>query len=225
MINYTLTRSKRKTIGIYISRGTVEVRAPLKYPQSEIDSFVISKQKWIQDKLAIFQKRAEDKKTFTITYGSKIPFRGAMYPIVAREGGEAWFDGTYFYVPKKLDDFQIKKACIETYRIIAKLHIVSRIIAFVPYIGDAPNAVNINNAKTRWGSCSSKKNLNFSWRLIMGDDDIIDYVVVHELAHLLHMNHSAAFWSIVESVLPDYRQRQIKLKDLHHRLSAEDWDL
>ena len=87
-----------------------------------------------------------------------------------------------------------------------------------------PTAIKINGAKTRWGSCSAKKSLNFSWRLIMADDDVIDYVVVHELAHIAEMNHSARFWALVEGALPDYQSRKAKLKALQQRLSIEDWE-
>ncbi|MDR2568929.1 MAG: M48 family metallopeptidase, partial [Oscillospiraceae bacterium] len=75
-----------------------------------------------------------------------------------------------------------------------------------------------------WGSCSAKKSLNFSWRLIMADEDVIDYVVVHELAHLIEMNHSVRFWAVVERVLPDYRERQKWLRELQRKLNVEDWD-
>ena len=90
-------------------------------------------------------------------------------------------------------------------------------------MGVTPIAVKINSAMRRWGSCSSRMSLNFSWRLIMADDAIIDYVVVHELAHIKEMNHSARFWAVVESVLPDFRERKRKLKELQSRLSGEDW--
>ncbi|MCL2342290.1 MAG: M48 family metallopeptidase, partial [Firmicutes bacterium] len=96
--------------------------------------------------------------------------------------------------------------------------------AFAEQMGLKPRAVKINSAKTRWGSCSALKNLNFSWRLAMADDGVIDYVVVHELAHLREMNHSARFWAIVAGVLPDYRERQKRLKALQKRLGNEDWE-
>ena len=73
--------------------------------------------------------------------------------------------------------------------------------------------VTIRDQKTRWGSCSSRGNLNFNWRLLLMPEDVMDYVVVHELAHRREMNHSAAFWNIVETYLPDYRIRRQWLKE------------
>lgn len=75
------------------------------------------------------------------------------------------------------------------------------------------NRITIREQKTRWGSCSSKQNLNFNWKLILAPPEILDYVVVHELCHLKEMNHSPAFWHEVEQILPDYPQRKKWLKD------------
>ena len=74
------------------------------------------------------------------------------------------------------------------------------------------NMVRIKNVKTIWGSCSSKKNLNFNFKLFFLPEALIDYVFVHELAHLKHMNHSKAFWSEVEKQIPDYKKRREELK-------------
>jgi len=224
MTNYILKRSNRKTLGLYIRSGRLEVRAPAKCPQSEIDRFVISKQKWILDKLAISQEQISHKTAFVLGYGSEIYFCGTLYPIAAKTGTQAGFDGKYFYMPSDLNHMQIKDVCIKIYRRLAKIHITNVVVAFAQQMGVAPSSVKTNSAKTRWGSCSSKKNLNFSWRLIMAGNDVIEYVVVHELAHLLQMNHSAKFWAIVESVLPDYRRRQARLKELQKRLATENWD-
>jgi len=104
-----------------------------------------------------------------------------------------------------------------------KAHIANRVAAYAAQMNVTPAVIKIKNAMKRWGSCSSKKSLNFSWRLIMADDSIIDYVVVHELAHLLEMNHSARFWAVVDGVLPDYPARKLKLKELQKKLANEDW--
>ena len=73
--------------------------------------------------------------------------------------------------------------------------------------------ISIREQKTRWGSCSSKGNLNFNWRLIFAPEEVLDYIVVHELAHRREMNHSQAFYDIVESVLPEYKKEQKWLRE------------
>lgn len=75
--------------------------------------------------------------------------------------------------------------------------------------------ITIREQKTRWGSCSSAGNLNFNWKLILLPEELLDYVVVHELAHRREMNHSAAFWAVVEQEMPEYRELRKRLKNYH----------
>jgi predicted metal-dependent hydrolase len=222
-MHYLLTRSRRKTVAIYVRGGEVEVRAPLRMPKREIDCFVLEKEKWILKSLAKQQAQAAQKEAFVVDYGSSVLFRGKPYPIAPRNGTRAWFGNNDIYMPQGLSRSQIKSTCIRLYKILAKAHIASRVDFFAPQMECSPTAVKINSAMKRWGSCSSRKSLNFSWRLIMADDAIIDYVVVHELAHIKEMNHSARFWAIVENTLPDFRERNRKLTELQIRLNGEDW--
>jgi hypothetical protein len=115
-------------------------------------------------------------------------------------------------------------ARIREYTLAAKAHLPERAAYYAAQMGVTPAAVKVNGAKTRWGSCSSKGSLNFSWRLMMADDGVVDYLVVHELAHLKEMNHSPRFWAIVQNVLPDYKERQKRLRALQKRLMVESWD-
>jgi len=224
MIDYSLTRSQRKTAAIYIRDGRVEVRAPLRMPKQDIDYFVLSKEEWITKALAVQVNQARHRDAFVVDYGHDIAWRGTMYPIVARAGTRAGFDGTVFYMPPVLTAEQIKATCVLIYRRLALTYFIGRVAYFSEKMGVAPSGVKVNSAKTRWGSCSSKKSINFSWRLALADDGVIDYVVVHELAHLVEMNHSARFWAVVEMVLPDYRSREAGLKALQEQLAGEDWD-
>jgi len=93
-----------------------------------------------------------------------------------------------------------------------------RVAHFAALMGLSPTQVKISGAQSRWGSCSSKGSLNFSWRLMLADEDVIDYVVVHELAHLREMNHSPRFWAVVAQAMPDYKTRQAKLKALQRKI-------
>ena len=223
-MNYTLTRSNRKTVALYVRNGNIEVRAPLKMPKSDIDKFVASKEKWVTDKLAKSQEHLEQRETFELNYGAPVFYRGKQYPIAERTGNRLGFDDMVFYMPPDLTSEQIKSACVQIYRMLAKKDLTNKTIDFAKQMSVIPAAVKINGATSRWGSCSAKKSINYSWRLIMADDDVIDYVVVHELAHLTEMNHSKKFWAIVESILPDYKTRQEKLKELQKKLNRENWD-
>lgn len=95
----------------------------------------------------------------------------------------------------------------------AKQILPARIQYYAKIMGVTYGRITLREQKTRWGSCSSKGNLNFNWKLALMPDEILDYVVVHELAHRMEMNHSDKFWKIVENVLPDYRERRKWLKE------------
>lgn len=106
------------------------------------------------------------------------------------------------------------------YRQKARRVIRERLYHFSQLYGLSYNKLAIRDQKTRWGSCSSKKNLNFSWRLILAPPEVLDYVVVHELCHLKHMDHSKAFWQLVSRHAPDYLKHKRWLKENHYLLSA-----
>ena len=94
----------------------------------------------------------------------------------------------------------------------ARILITQRVEYYAPIVGVSYNRIAIKDAKTRWGSCSRDGNLNFSFRLVLKPLELLDYVVVHELCHRIHMNHSKEFWQEVERVLPDYKDRRKRLK-------------
>lgn len=107
-MDYTLTRSNRKTLALYVRDGTVEVRAPLKTPKCDIDRFVSSKDKWIRDKLTKSNEQKARRDSFTLHYGDTVTVRGKQYPITARNGNRIGFDGEHFYIPPELPPDEIK---------------------------------------------------------------------------------------------------------------------
>jgi hypothetical protein len=224
MLPYTLNRSRRKTIAIYIRDGKVEVRAPLRTPIREIERFLSEKQKWILTNLTESKLKLQRKESFTLNYGDKVLYCGKQYLITPGSSGKIGISNDSFYIPADLPHEQIKSACVKIYKILAKSDFTLKAYNYAAKMGVAPSVVKVNSATSRWGSCSAKKSLNFSWRLIMADDEVIDYVVVHELAHLIEMNHSPRFWAVVERVLPDYRERKARLKELQQKLNVEDWE-
>lgn len=117
-----------------------------------------------------------------------------------------------------LDDEGIRAALAEFYRALAAEYLPERVRYFARIMGVQPSAVKISNARKRWGSCSGKNSLNFAWRLMMTPPECVDYVVVHELAHIREHNHSPEFWAIVEDVMPDYRRRTKLLRSSQKRI-------
>jgi predicted metal-dependent hydrolase len=121
---------------------------------------------------------------------------------------------------EQLAQGELRKQLASWYRQQATEAIMSRVMYYSEKVGVVYHTVRIKDQKTRWGSCSAKKNLNFSWRLIMAPPEVLDYVVVHELCHLIHLNHSPAFWQLVKNQLPDYSRHKRWLKDQGATLMA-----
>ena len=111
----------------------------------------------------------------------------------------------------------------EIYRMLAKSYLVKRTCDLAEYFGENINSVKINSARTRWGSCSSKRNINLSLYLIMASPDAVDYCIIHELCHLKHMDHSKSFWALVEMRDPEYKAHEKELKELGKKLALENF--
>jgi len=222
-IDYKIVRTGRKTVALHIRDGVLEVRAPHRATIFLIEDIIREKKSWIVDKLASSKEKSERRSAFTVNYGDTVEFLGKPFPVKAVDGNRFGFNGEYFYMPPGLPPEHIKQICIRIYRMLAKEDLIPRTFGLSRRMCSFPYSVRVSGARTRWGSCSAQKNINFSWRLMMAEEELIDYVVVHELAHLKEMNHSDRFWKIVEGVMPDWHDRRMRLKELHRRLSVQDW--
>lgn len=221
-MEYKLIRSRRRTAVIHIKKdGTVEVRAPLRLSCEIIDHFVSSKESWIEEKTRAMISYAERRRDFAVEPGGTLTLLGKEYPVDYENS--AAFDGTRFFIPKG-ESGQVKRCVVALYKELAIREIESRVEYYSCIMGLVPSGVKIGRANTSWGTCSAKNGLIFTWKLVMAEPDAVDYVVVHELAHIREHNHSARFWALVHNVLPDYAQRREKLKKLQNKLINEDWD-
>lgn len=219
---YELIRSKRKTLAVLITeQGKVQVRAPLRLSEKQIREFVEKHRAFISKTAQERQSAWQEKASFSVTQGDTLLVFGREYPV--RFAEKAQFTGEYFEIPK--GDFEaVKGQIIKEYKRLAQEWIPKRTYELAREIGVEPLSVRVNSAKTRWGSCSGKNALNFSWRLILADRDTIDYVIIHELCHIRHHNHSIAFWKMVEGFVPHYQTFQQNLKHISKRLQRENWE-
>jgi len=219
-MEYTVVRSRRKSLAVCVNReGEVLVRAPLRAPNAQIARFVEQEAGWIAEKSALLRERAARRREFRMELGSMAPFLGREYPVLA--GESASFTGSAFLVRP---DREVKPQLVALYRTLALPYLTERTALFAKRMGVAPKGVRITGAKTRFGSCSGKNSLCFTWRLILADPELIDYVAVHELCHIRQHNHSPLFWAEVEAVLPDYRERERRLKAFGRALQEQDWE-
>ena len=210
---YTVVRTARKSIAIHITpAGMVEVRAPRAMPRAAIDRFVQEKAGWIARKLAEVAARNALRAVHGFSPGYTLPFLGREYPVRETSGPHALFDGECFLMPHGLTDESRSREAERLYRTFAREWVQRAVARYAPIVGAWPAGVGISGARTRWGSCSAKGRLNFSYRLMFVPEDAADYVVVHELAHLIEHNHSVRFWAQVERVLPDRKAREALLK-------------
>ncbi len=215
-----LIRSRRKTISIIIDKDAkITVRAPLYASEKDILGFINQKHSWIKKKQTELIKQKQNRKKKMYITGEKFFYLGKEYPLVLKRDTDKliYFDGGNFII-NTLFKSQGEELFIKWYKETARNVLKEKIEKFSEQSGLHYNTFKINSAKSRWGSCSSKKNLNFSYRLIFTPEFVIDYIVVHELVHTKEMNHSNHFWALVEKIYPDYKKAEQWLQNNSYSL-------
>jgi len=215
-ITYTLKRSgKRRSIGLRIDDRGLTVSVPLRASEKWLSSVLQDKAHWVVEKLDGWQAckppvpRWQD--------GEKIDFLGELLELrvvpslfaapAQQRGHQLWV-----FVADDSDSAHIEQAVSHWYRREAELFFAQRVARFAPLLNTAPRTVKLSQAQTQWGSCTAQGAVRLNVQLIKLPPRLIDYVVVHELAHLRELNHSAAFWRVVESVCPNYARLRSELK-------------
>ena len=223
--DYTIKYSKRNTMGLYITKNAeIEVRVPNGTPPKVVADFVDQHQHWISTHHGAVAQQVAERENFVLKFGAELLFLGGEFPLLPVEKPSFGFDGQRFYAYTQMSAEELRTSLVSIYRTLAKKVLSDIVEEMAKHMGLKPKAVKINGARARWGSCSSAGNLNFSWYLVMAEETTIRYVVVHELAHLIEMNHSPSFWRIVEQVLPHYKAEREKLKLLQKKLSVQCWE-
>ena len=213
--------SKRKTIAIEVKPGgRVIVRAPQGTRKANIEQFVHEKSTWIQQAKARLAAVPAENPKQQFHHGADVLYLGKAWRLLHTLKGKKGlvFDPRQGFLLQedRLEDAPgfLKAFYREETRRLAKVYIEKHAGKW----GLKPSSVRVTSAMTRWGSCSGKNGLNFSYRLAMLPREAIEYVVVHELAHIRHHNHSAAFWNYLGQMLPDYQQRRQWLKQNGRKL-------
>ncbi|SFV64327.1 Putative predicted metal-dependent hydrolase [hydrothermal vent metagenome] len=211
-MEYKLIRSNRKTLAIEISQNAqLIVRAPQKLSIKKVENFINEKQNWINKKI-IAIKKSLTLGEFKYTDNEKHLFLGEKYPIklTTEQDKELIFFQNTFYLKHPINN--PKEVFMNWYLTIAKKHLINRVEFFAKIHNLNYKKIKVNKAKTRWGSCSYDNNLNFNYRLIITPEFVLDYVVIHELAHTIHKNHSKDFWDFVAIMMPKYKNAKNWLK-------------
>lgn len=209
----SVVRSRRRTIALIITPDArLIVRAPLRAPASLIDEAVREKEAWIRKKQAEMRKRPQAV-PHAYEEGEIFWFLGRPYPLHLTDDGRAAIERTDRLVVSRNVRPDIRTAIQRWYIAEAKKEIHARCMYFSMMTGYSPQSLSITGARQRWGSCSYRGGLNFSWRLIQAPLPIVDYVIVHELVHLRQHDHSKKFWATVQELMPDYERRRTWLRD------------
>lgn len=228
VISYSLVRSKkrRRTMSIQIMPdGRVVIRAPSRTPQAEIDRFFKTRSAWLQKKLLERERLpgGDAVKPPRFTPGEKFLYLGEWYPLEVqdRNGRKAplmlsW--GTFILDAGRT--VEAKDLFARWYKDEARKLLSDRVNHYGKCLNLFPSGITITSAQFRYGSCSPKNRLSFSWKLIMAPLPVIDYIVVHELIHIKEKNHSRRFWVSVEAAMPDYKKYRVWLRENHHLLAA-----
>ena len=222
-IDYEVRRSARrkKTVQITVDGGGVQVAAPVTTPDSELQAIVRKRAPWILDHASKSMLEAAPKRFVS---GETLPYVGRNVRVLVEVADvgrpNVRFDHWRFRiaVPATLkgeERYQsIRKAVIRWYRDRAAERLREAVGRWWPRLGRGRTSrVLIRDQRQRWGSCAPDGTLRFNWRAVMLKPDLIEYVVVHELAHLTHRNHSTDFWALVSREMPDEQQRRMRLRE------------
>jgi predicted metal-dependent hydrolase len=227
-IDYTLHRRARRTLGMTISQHGLVVSIPQRVSIAETENFLRARSNWVIEKLDEWAARPAPA-SFDVADGTRFPMLGQTCTVHLSHGAPHanWVQGleqreVHLTIrPREAP----RKALLRAVQNYALGYFSGRIDEYGWMLQQfAPDlklpALSLTNARTRWGSCSRTSGIRLNWRLIHLPNAQVDYVVAHELAHLLEMNHSRRFWEVVELMYPDHREAQAALRDAHTIIPA-----
>jgi predicted metal-dependent hydrolase len=212
-ISVEIKYSRRRTLYMrVVAQDSIEIRSPFGINDKKLLDFIVKNGDWIKNQLNRTNIRPRIK---LYNDGEIFYLLGEGYKLKISRGyrNHVSLNETEDTISLELrNGTNIKDILIGWYKETAKCHIKERVNYYESIIGVKSGKITIKNQKTIWGSCSAKGNLNFNLKLIMMPQYVIDYVIVHEICHLIHFNHSKEFWKMVEEIIPDYKERRKYLK-------------
>jgi predicted metal-dependent hydrolase len=207
--------ARRRTVGITVKRdGELILAAPARTSTRRLETVVREKLPWVRRKLAEFEALGPPPEPRQVVAGELFPYLGREYrlELADRPPQAVTISGDVLEVDRALDG-DARTKVVAWYEARAREYIDDAVARFVPLVGAAPSSIVVRDlGKRRWGVCDHRTlTVSFHWQLITQPPELVDYVVVHELAHLHEPNHGPRFWRRVEDVLPDCRERRKRL--------------
>jgi predicted metal-dependent hydrolase len=220
-VEYVLVRRRgRRGVGLKVDGHGLTVSAPVTMPQPRVEALVRDSERWVLKKIA--EWKAKRVPVVAWREGAALPWLGGDLVLRLAEGAprvEA-ADGELRVRVRALDEAAIRRAVVGWYKRAARDYLGKRLLVLSHAARMVPPRFLLSSALARWGSCNSKREVRLTWRLAKAPPALVDYVICHELAHLRHMNHSAAFWAEVERQCPDYRRLRAELFATDHLYRA-----
>jgi predicted metal-dependent hydrolase len=221
-VEYVLVRRRgRRGVGLKVDENGLTVSAPSTMPLARIESMVRESERWVLRKIAEWKTRQVPPVRWED--GVELPYLGLHMPLRVSRGKRVRaerVEGALHVAVRELDPGHIRRAVIAWYKRVAREHLERRLEELALRAGIATPRFLLSSALARWGSCNSRREIRLAWRLVKAPPALGDYVICHELAHLRHMNHSAAFWAEVGRQCPDYRRMRAALFATDHLYRA-----
>jgi predicted metal-dependent hydrolase len=225
VIQYNIKKGNRKkTVAVHINpMATITVFSPRHLDDEKIRMIVQKKARWILEKQKQVESNRYSNSMKEFVSGESFPYLGKLYRLKVMKTAEDTIrkcrlvNGRFLVEingnhETEVNRTVVKKALVDWYLERAETKIKERVDRFSQQIGKTPLSIKIKNQERRWGSCSRNGSIRFNWKVIMAPISILDYVIVHELCHLIHPHHSTQFWQKVQSIIPGYRRRRDWLK-------------
>ncbi len=200
--------SRKRTISLEVKEGYVQVLVPNVLSEKEIERIIDKKTKWIRSKL-LLQKSKPIYKAKEFISGELFLYLGKNYrlKIIESKLAAVKLRENTIYVFKRNKGRSVHGLLVNWYKAQALKLFEKKINEFSKIMRVNPKSISTKTYSKRWGSCSSKGDISFNWRILMAPNTIIDYVVIHELCHLIHHDHSPRYWRTVKSFCPDYKEK------------------
>ncbi|WP_406731795.1 SprT family zinc-dependent metalloprotease [Vibrio scophthalmi] len=216
--------SRKKSASIKVDEGEVSIVVPRHLAIERIESLLLQKHQWIIDKLAQYEA-AKPASMREYVSGEAFPYLGRNYRLKVLSGELAptkLIEGriTVTVPEPETQKNYIRRALLNWYKRNAEKKVREKVRRYEKLVGVETGVVRIKEFKSRWGSCTTYGDLEFNWVIVMAPNRVVDYVVIHELCHLIHHDHSPQFWKEVERVMPDYRECKDWLKENAQSLSV-----
>lgn len=209
--------NRLRTATIKVVGNKVVISVPKLLSDARIKDLLVKKSTWIKKKL-IDHAQIPMPKPREYVNGESFQYLGKNYRLKVVQGSEAGVKLNRGYIEvttkksAKVTDKVIREQLINWYMDLAIVRFKEKTFKYAKQLGVIPNSITVRDYKSRWGSCSVKGDISFNWRIILAPQHIVDYVVVHELSHMIQHNHSLKYWKLVEKVMPNHQEYKEWLK-------------